>query len=71
MFAVLITIVIYMPASGIGEAQDQYINVLGHMWLFVVGGVIANSVAAILNIYFISQMENLPLDVLIRLFLLA
>ena len=48
-----------MPAYGIGDYQDQYINVLGHMWLFVMGGIIANVVAGLLNIYFMSKWKIL------------
>lgn len=57
LFALLITIVIHMPSYGIDNAQEQFIPVLGNMWIFVTGGVIANSVAALLNLYFISRWK--------------
>lgn len=59
LFALLITIVIHMPSYGLGGSEEQYISILGNMWLFVAGGVIANSVAAFLNIYFISKWKIL------------
>lgn len=59
IFAGLITIIIHMPTYGIGDYQDQYINVLGNMWLFVFGGIIANTVSGLLNIYFMSKWKVL------------
>lgn len=59
LFALLITLVIHMPSFGIDSSQGHYINVLGNMLLFVMGGIVANSVAALLNIYFISKWKIL------------
>ena len=59
LFAGLTTIIIHMPAYGIGEFQDQYSNVLGNMWLFVLGGIVANIFAGLLNIYFMSRWKVL------------
>ena len=59
LFALLISLIIHMPAYGIGEFQDQYINVLGSMWLFIVGGIVSNAVAGLLNIYFMSKWKIL------------
>lgn len=59
VFALIITAVIHMPSYGIGDYQDQYVNVLGNMWLFVLGGVIANAIAGLLNIYFMSRWKIL------------
>lgn len=59
VFALLITAVIYMPSYGIGSHQDQYINVMGNLWLFVLAGVISNSVSGLLNIYCMSKLKIL------------
>jgi queuosine precursor transporter len=59
VFAALITIIIHMPLYGVGDYQDQYTNVLGNMWIFVMGGIIANIVAGLLNIYFMSKWKIL------------
>jgi hypothetical protein len=59
IFALLITAIIYMPSYGIGDHQDQYINVMGNLWLFVLAGVISNSVSGLLNIYFMSKWKIL------------
>jgi uncharacterized integral membrane protein (TIGR00697 family) len=59
IFAALITMIILMPAYGIGDYQDQYTNVLGNMWLFVTGGIIANIVSGLLNVYFMSKWKVL------------
>lgn len=59
LFALLITMVIYMQPYGMDSSQAYYIPVLGNMLLFVMGGIIANSVAALLNVYFISKWKIL------------
>lgn len=59
LFAALITMVIHMPAYGIGEYQDQYVNVLGNIWLFVLGGIISNLISGSLNIYCMSKWKIL------------
>ena len=59
LFAVLITIIIHMPTYGIGDYQDQYANVLGNLWIFVLGGIISNAIAGLLNIYFMSRWKIL------------
>lgn len=57
LFAIIITIVINMPTYGIGEYQDQYVNVLGNIWLFVLGGIVSNLVSGFLNIYCMSKSK--------------
>lgn len=59
LFALLITFIIHMPTYGIGDYQDQYANVLGNLWLFVIGGIVSNAVAGLLNIYFMSRWKIL------------
>ena len=59
IFAALITLILYMPSYGLGDYQDQYINVLGNLWLFVIGGIISNAIAGVLNIYFMSKWKIL------------
>lgn len=59
VFAALVTMIIHIPSYGIGEFQDQYINVLGNLWLFVFGGIISNSIAGLLNIYLMSKWKIL------------
>lgn len=59
IFAGLITMIIYMPTYGIGDYQDQYVHVLGNMWLFVAGGIAANIVAGLMNVYFMSKWKIL------------
>lgn len=59
LFALIITTIIHIPAYGIGDFQDQYVNVLGHMWIFVLGGIISNAIAGLLNIYFMSRWKIL------------
>jgi uncharacterized integral membrane protein (TIGR00697 family) len=57
LFAGLITLVIHMPSFGIGQYQAEYSNVLGHIWLFVLGGIVANAIAGLLNVFFISKSK--------------
>jgi len=57
LFAALITMIIHIPTYGIGNYQEQYINVLGDMWLFVIAGIISNLFSGILNIYFMSKWK--------------
>lgn len=59
IFAFLITMIIHMPVYGIGDYQDQYTNVLGNMWIFVLGGIAANIIAGLMNIYFMSKWKVL------------
>ena len=59
LFALLISIIIHMPVYGIGDFQDQYVNVLGNMWVFILGGIVSNAVAGLLNIYFMSRWKIL------------
>lgn len=59
IFALLIMAIIHMPTYGIGDYQDQYVNVLGNLWIFVVGGIISNAIAGLLNIYFMSRWKVL------------
>lgn len=59
IFAALVTFIIHMPIYGIGDYQDQYVNILGNMWLFVIGGIVANIIAGLMNIYFMSKWKIL------------
>lgn len=56
-FALCIMLVIHLPSSGIGHHQHEYTDVLGHIWLFVLAGIIADAVAGLLNVYFISKYK--------------
>src|SRR5580704_8615220 len=51
IFAICIVLVIHLPSYGIGQHQNEYRNVLGHIWLFVFAGIVADSIAGLLNIY--------------------
>ncbi|PIQ44083.1 MAG: hypothetical protein COV52_02245 [Gammaproteobacteria bacterium CG11_big_fil_rev_8_21_14_0_20_46_22] len=57
LFAILITSVIHLSSSGIGQYQNEYTDILGHIWLFVFGGIISNAIAGLLNVYFISKWK--------------
>jgi queuosine precursor transporter len=59
LFAILIMGVLHMEPAGIGQYQNEYMHVLGNMWLFVVGGIVSNSIAGLLNIFFISKWKIL------------
>ncbi len=60
IFALLISAIINMPFFyGIGQYQTEYKDILGGIWLFVVAGIISNSIAGLLNIYFISKFKVL------------
>lgn len=59
LFAILITLIIHLPSYGIGQFQNEYVDILGNILLFVFGGIIANSVAGVLNIFFISKWKVL------------
>jgi uncharacterized integral membrane protein (TIGR00697 family) len=57
IFALLIYYVINLQPGGIGQYQNEYIHVLGNMWVFVFAGIISNLIAGLLNIYFISKWK--------------
>ncbi len=57
IFALSLVLVIHMPSYGIGTHQKEYTDVLGNIWLFVLAGIIADSVAGLLNVYFISKYK--------------
>lgn len=56
-FALCLMFVLHLPAYGIGHHQGEYTDVLGHIWLFVLGGIVANVVAGLLNVFFISKYK--------------
>ena len=59
-FALLITIDIHLkPYVGQGVNISDFNHVLGNMWLFVLGGIVSNAVAGLLNVYFISRWKIL------------
>lgn len=49
--------VIHLPSYGIGHHQKEYNDILGNLWLFVFAGIVANIVAGLLNVYFISKYK--------------
>ncbi len=56
-FALCIMFVIHLPSYGIGHHQQELIDILGNLWLFVFAGIVANIVAGLLNVYFISKYK--------------
>src|SRR3990167_8826222 len=58
-FALCIVLVIHLPSYGIGHHQKDYDAVLGSIWLFVFAGIIADAIAGLLNVYFISKYKVL------------
>lgn len=56
-FALCIMFVIHLPSYGIGHHQQEYNDILGNLWLFVFAGIVANIVAGLLNVYFISKYK--------------
>lgn len=58
-FALCILLVIHLPTYGIGHHQKEYVDILGNLWLFVFAGIIANVVAGLLNVFFISKYKVL------------
>ncbi|MBS0350087.1 MAG: queuosine precursor transporter [Proteobacteria bacterium] len=57
LFAIMITWVIHLPIYGIGQFQNEYMDILGNIWLFVLAGIISNAVAGLLNVFFISKWK--------------
>jgi uncharacterized integral membrane protein (TIGR00697 family) len=57
IFAICIVLVLHLPSYGIGHYQNEYNDVLGNIWLFVCAGIIADSIAGLLNIYIISRYK--------------
>lgn len=57
IFAALTTIIIHLPSAGIGPYQNEYSHILGNIWLFVLGGIISNAIAGLLNIFLISKWK--------------
>ena len=49
--------VIHLPSYGIGHHQHEYADTLGNIWLFVLAGIIADAIAGLLNVYFISKYK--------------
>lgn len=58
-FAGCIILVIHLPSYGIGHYQREYTDILGNIWLFVFAGIVADSIAGLLNVYFISKYKVL------------
>ncbi len=58
-FALLITFLIHLNSYGIGQFQNEYIDILGNVWIFVVAGIISNAIAGLLNIFLISKWKIL------------
>lgn len=59
IFALLLTLVIQLDPSNIGPYQNEYTHVLGHLWIFVFGGIVSNAIAGLLNVFFISKWKIL------------
>jgi hypothetical protein len=58
-FALCILLVIHLPSSSVGHYQSEYRNILGNIWLFVFAGIVADAIAGLLNVYFISRYKVL------------
>lgn len=58
-FAGCIILVIHLPSYDIGHYQREYTDILGNIWLFVFAGIVADSIAGLLNVYFISKYKVL------------
>ena len=56
-FALCLMLVIHMPSSSIGHHQKEYTDILGNIWLFVLAGIIADAIAGLLNVFFISKYK--------------
>src|SRR3990167_7946388 len=59
IFALCIMLVIHLPSFGIGHHQNEYGDILGKIWLFVFAGIVANIIAGLLNVFFISKYKVL------------
>jgi queuosine precursor transporter len=59
LFALLVTVIIHLKSSGIGQFQNEYTNVLGRIWIFVLAGVFSNAIAGLFNIFLISKWKVL------------
>lgn len=60
IFAILLTLVIHMHSpENLWQFQNEYIDVLGNVWSFVLAGAISNLIAGLLNIFFISKWKVL------------
>ena len=58
-FALCILLVIHLPSFGIGHHQKEYGDILNNIWLFVLAGIIADAIAGLLNVFFISKYKVL------------
>lgn len=57
IFAILITTIIHLTPAGIGIHQNEYVDILGNIWLFIFGGIVSNAIAGLLNIFLISKWK--------------
>lgn len=57
LFAIMITFIIHLPSYGIGQFQNEYSDILGNVWFFVLAGIISNAIAGLLNVFFISKWK--------------
>ena len=57
VFALCIIFIIHLPSYGIGHHQNEYSHILGNIWLFVFAGIVADAIAGLLNVYFISKYK--------------
>ena len=60
VFAILLTWIIHMSSpDNLWHFQNEYVDVLGNIWSFVLAGAISNLIAGLLNIFFISRWKVL------------
>lgn len=59
IFALCIVFVLHLQTYGIGHYQNEYNDVLGNIWLFVFAGIVADAIAGLLNVFFISKYKVL------------
>lgn len=60
IFALLCTMVVYLPGAHINFFQTEYVDLIGKkLLLFVGAGIISNAIAGLLNIFFISKWKIL------------
>lgn len=61
IFAILVTIDIYLPSPAYWKNQNAYITVFGSMLRFITAGTIANIVSNFMNIYLVSKLK-IPME---------
>ncbi len=59
LFTLLIKLNLHLPPAPIGVYQNEYADIFNGLGLFVMAGVISNTVGGLLNVYFISRWKVL------------